>query len=74
MRRPEPVVTTTLRDEARQPADAVVRRERADASRWNSQVWWKSSCGSMLGRSRKHKRGTADDVLKRDSILEIRSY
>ncbi len=28
----------------------------------DSQVWWKSSCGSMLGRSRKHKPGTADGI------------
>ncbi len=40
------------------------RRAHIHTSRWNSQVWWKSGRGSMLGRSRKHKPGAADEVFR----------
>ena len=36
-------------------------------------VWWKSGRGSMLGRSRKHKPGTADEVLGRRSYCDSRA-
>ena len=42
------------RDDGQMPS---ARRRRAGASRRNSQVWWKSGRGSMLGRSRKHQQG-----------------